>query len=233
MRAPSLQLLSALRVAEGHVSVCPIRRRALNIQSTIRSRPAGQIKKFALRAQNSSSTSARQSALGKSSDRGPASKEETQTDFSSLNVLGDTPPPTTSIDACLTDGFHLDNGLKIGGGSGCLLLAGEAFSWRPWATGEGAGGSDRSRMLNSKGQWAVDNEAWGVLDLVWPKPGRPLSVLLVQEWIQLGHVEPWEMRIQSLQTDSHLRSTDTGLGGLDISYLSRNEKAYQLSGNKG
>ena len=81
------------------------------------------------------------------------------------------PAPTTSIDACLSDGFHLDNGLKIGGGSGCLLVAGEAFSWRPWEA-FGSGSEERKRrMLNEKGQWDVQKEAWGVLDLVWPKPG--------------------------------------------------------------
>ena len=26
-------------------------------------------------------------------------------------------------------------------------------------------------MINKKGQWEVEKEAWGVLDLVWPKPG--------------------------------------------------------------
>ncbi|KAI9880826.1 MAG: hypothetical protein M1830_000262 [Pleopsidium flavum] len=79
------------------------------------------------------------------------------------------PAPTTSIDACLSDGFHLDSGLKIGGGSGCLLLAGEAFTWRPWEA-FGKGGEEKTKMLNGKGQWDVQKEAWGVLDLVWPKP---------------------------------------------------------------
>ena len=107
-----------------------------------------------------------------SSDRGPTSKEDTQTDFTSMNVLGNTPPPTTSIDACLSDGFHLDNGLKIGGGSGCLLVAGEAFSWRPWDAGTRESGEGKRRMINRKGQWNVEREAWGLLDVVWPKPGE-------------------------------------------------------------
>ncbi|KAI9821049.1 MAG: hypothetical protein M1827_003782 [Pycnora praestabilis] len=82
-----------------------------------------------------------------------------------MNVLGNTPAPTTSIDACLSDGFHLDNGLKITGGSGCLLIAGEAFSWKPWKAAGGSG-----KMLNKKGQWDVPKDVWGILDLVWPKP---------------------------------------------------------------
>ncbi len=99
--------------------------------------------------------------------RGPPSTETTQTDFGTMDVLGNTPPPTTAIDACLSDGFHLDNGVKIGGGSGCLLVGGEAFGWRPWeAMGDGGGG-----MVNQKGQWDVGDGAWGVLEVVWPRPG--------------------------------------------------------------
>lgn len=40
------------------------------------------------------------------------------------------------------------------------------------------------KLLNSKGQWEVDGEAWGVLDLVWPKPdlliiGTGPSIMLI------------------------------------------------------
>lgn len=107
----------------------------------------------------------------KSADRGPASQEDTQTDFGTMNVLGNTPAPTTAIDACLDDGFHLDNGLKISDGCGCILVSGEAFSWRPWEAGERTGGLQKRRMINQKGQWNVEKEAWGVLELMWPKPG--------------------------------------------------------------
>jgi NADH dehydrogenase [ubiquinone] 1 alpha subcomplex assembly factor 3 len=103
----------------------------------------------------------------KSRNRGPASTESTQTDFSKLDVLGGAPVPSTSVDACLRDGFKLNNGLTIAGGAGVLLVGGEAFSWRPWDAREKGG----SNLLNSKGQWEVANEAWGILELVWPKPG--------------------------------------------------------------
>ncbi|KAI4177262.1 MAG: hypothetical protein LQ346_007719 [Caloplaca aetnensis] len=105
------------------------------------------------------------------SNRGPVSKEDTQTDFSSLDVLGNTPAPTTAIDACLSHGFHLDNGVKIGGGSGCLLIAGEAFGWKPWeADGSGTPGKGQKSMINAKGQWQAGERAWGILEVVWPKP---------------------------------------------------------------
>ncbi|KAL8948118.1 MAG: hypothetical protein Q9222_005666 [Ikaeria aurantiellina] len=100
-------------------------------------------------------------------NRGPPSTEETQTDFGTMDVFSNTPPPTTAIDACLSDGFHLDNGVKIGGGSGCLLVGGEAFGWRPWDAGRGSG---MGRTVNKKGQWDVGDGAWGLLEVVWPKP---------------------------------------------------------------
>ncbi|MCJ1388508.1 hypothetical protein MMC18_001355 [Xylographa bjoerkii] len=168
MKAPSIQLLRALRAADCAQGSCTLPRRALSL-----SQSAGRPGRRALSQTihkahfSSSATFCGTPTAAKSTDRGPPSKEDTQTDFGSLDVLGNTPPPTTSIDACLTDGFHLDNGLKVGGGSGCFLVAGEAFSWRPW---EAAGSSNRRQMINAKGQWAVEREAWGILDLVWPKP---------------------------------------------------------------
>ncbi len=98
-------------------------------------------------------------------DRGPPSEEDTQTDFAKLDVLGGAPPPATAIDACLPDGFIIGNGLRISQGSGCLLVNGEVVEWRPWE------GHSRG-MLNEQGQWECDDAAWGVLSLVWPKPGE-------------------------------------------------------------
>jgi NADH dehydrogenase [ubiquinone] 1 alpha subcomplex assembly factor 3 len=78
--------------------------------------------------------------------------------------------PSTSIDACLWDGFHLNNGVKITQGAGVLLVGGEAFGWRPWDARKGKG-KEGKRLLNERGQWEVDDSAWGLLELVWPKPG--------------------------------------------------------------
>lgn len=120
----------------------------------------------------------------KTKDRGPPSKEDTQTDFNAMNVLGATPAPTTAVDACMNDGFALNSGLKVTG-SGVILFGGEVFQWRPWlregrkegTIGSGATGDDDKgvmstggKLQNSKGQWDVDRQAWGVLDLAWPKP---------------------------------------------------------------
>ena len=169
MKVPSIQLLRALRAADFAQHSCIIQQRALSASVGVAQPIRRELRQTIYKARLSSSAILRDtSPIAKSTDRGPPSKEDTQTDFGSLNVLGNTPPPATSIDACLTDGFHLDNGLKVSGGSGCFLVAGEAFSWRPW---EAAGSSNKEQMINAKGQWAVEREAWGILDLVWPKPG--------------------------------------------------------------
>lgn len=104
-------------------------------------------------------------------------------------MLGNMPAPSTSIDACLWDGFHLDSGVKITGGSGVLLVAGEAFNWRPWESGKG----DMS-LVNEKGQFDVEDEAWGLFSLVWPKPGEshtpPRSENILTSEIRFTHTWP-------------------------------------------
>lgn len=119
-----------------------------------------------------------------SRDRGPESKEDTQTDFNALNVLGNIPAPTTAIDACLDSGFHLNNGVKVSNGDGVLLVGGEAFVWRPWKAIEGAvdDNAARNSMLNAKGQFELDESVWGLLNLVWPKPGM---------FVLVGSLRPW------------------------------------------
>lgn len=111
-----------------------------------------------------------------SRDRGPVSEESTQTDFSNLDVLGGTPVPSTAIDACLWDGFHLNNGVKITNGAGVLLVNGEGFSWKPWNANR-LEGEENKRLANDKGLWEVGDESWGVLSMVWPKPGELLRGL--------------------------------------------------------
>ncbi|KAJ5808615.1 hypothetical protein N7474_009884 [Penicillium riverlandense] len=108
-----------------------------------------------------------------SHDRGPESKEDTQTDFAALNVLGNIPAPTTAIDACLDSGFHLNSGVKITGGDALLLVGGEAFAWRPWKAFEEMETKTKdakAAMINAKGQFEVDEQVWGLLSMVWPRP---------------------------------------------------------------
>lgn len=136
--------------------------------------PTFSAQRAAIRSIHSSSAHFLQSKPPKSHDRGPKSDEDTQTDFSALDVLRNTAAPATSIDACTSDGFALSNQMRISG-SGLLLVGGEAFRWRPWL-GQGTEGPEdgdamTGRLLNAKKQWEVQEGAWGVLSLVWPKPG--------------------------------------------------------------
>ncbi|KAF2848592.1 hypothetical protein T440DRAFT_401245 [Plenodomus tracheiphilus IPT5] len=102
-------------------------------------------------------------------DRGPKSDEDTQTDFSALDVLRNTAAPATSIDACTPDGFALNNQMRVSG-CGLFLIGGEAFRWRPWLRKGQPADVLQGRLLNSKQQWQVPESAWGVLELVYPKP---------------------------------------------------------------
>lgn len=159
IHTPGIAALSALRST-------PFVRTSVRSRLASRhyvSRPSQNTRPFSA----SSSIRDPPSNLPATNDRGPKSTEDTVTDFGIMDVLSSTPAPTTAIDACLSDGFHFDNGLKISGGSGCLLVGGEAFSWRPWEAG-----GNRESLLNAKGQWEVGEDGWGLLNLVWPKPGQ-------------------------------------------------------------
>ncbi|TGO46976.1 hypothetical protein BOTNAR_0553g00040 [Botryotinia narcissicola] len=141
------------------------------------SKPSTPIKPTSVRTSSPSSRS--HSHPPATHDRGPPSSETTQTDFSVLDVLGNTPMPSTSIDACLSDGFHLNSGVKVGGdgifkggkwrgGAGVLLVGGEAFGWKPWVGGAKEG--EELELVNKKGQFECGDEAWGILGCVWPRP---------------------------------------------------------------
>ncbi|KAJ9192998.1 hypothetical protein DTO164E3_8096 [Paecilomyces variotii] len=181
MQPPSPQLLRALRasISTGAAATCSrtASHAALRISIASPVNPAYRSLGASIPRRYNSNTARRpsrivpraQPAKPQNRDRGPPSNEETQTDFGALNVLGNIPAPSTAIDACLDDGFHLDNGVKITGGDGVLLVGGEAFSWRPWE-GYDKGDDKKGLMLNAKGQFEVPEEAWGLLSLVWPRP---------------------------------------------------------------
>lgn len=88
------------------------------------------------------------------------------TDFDKLDVLGNVPVPSNSVDICMGRGFQFNSGAKIADGSGAIVVGGEAFTWRPWVARGG-----EKRLLNQKGQWEVPNETLGLFELLWPRPG--------------------------------------------------------------
>jgi NADH dehydrogenase [ubiquinone] 1 alpha subcomplex assembly factor 3 len=102
-----------------------------------------------------------------SRDRGPPSQESTQTDFGALDVLGNVPPPASTIGLCLPYGFELANGVRVDN-AGMLLLSGEVFRWTPWWAGRG---KPPRKLFNGRGQWEVEKDTLGLLDLMWPRPG--------------------------------------------------------------
>lgn len=195
MHPPSPQLLRALRasISTGAATTCS----RTTAHTALRTSPASPLNPAyrslgASIARRYNSNTARrpsrivaraQPAKPQNRDRGPPSNEETQTDFGALNVFGNIPAPSTAIDACLDDGFHLDNGVKITGGDGVLLVGGEAFSWRPWE-GYDKGDDKKGLMLNPKGQFEVPEEAWGLFSLVWPRPGM-FGLLLIADCLLL------------------------------------------------
>ncbi|KAI9924788.1 hypothetical protein ASPWEDRAFT_40642 [Aspergillus wentii DTO 134E9] len=175
MHTPSPQLLRALRTSISTTSTATLRGslRTSTPISRITSPCAAISNTLPSRRHNTTSVSRptrmiprSHSAKPTSHDRGPTSNESTQTDFAALNVLGSVPPPTTAIEATLDDGFHLDNGLRVEGGDGLLLVGGEAFAWRPWEVTAGG----KMGMVNKKGQFEVDEQVWGLLNAVWPRP---------------------------------------------------------------
>lgn len=108
-------------------------------------------------------TSGRQLRTRRGHNNEPVPEGPPTTDFSRMDMLSQAPAPSTSVDICSSDGFKLNSGVSIDDGKGVVLLGGEAFEWQPW-------GPDL-RLINAKGQWEVPEGAFGMFDLVWPRPG--------------------------------------------------------------
>ena len=118
----------------------------------------------------------------KTHDRGPQSTEDTQTDFSKMDIFNTsaTPTPATSIDACTGDGFHLNNGVKTTGGKGVLLVGGECFLLDFWRSAPpskssspsapSSSSSSKSPLLSSRGNLELPPSSLTLLSLLHPKP---------------------------------------------------------------
>lgn len=84
--------------------------------------------------------------------------------FPSLDVLGSIPPPPSAVEATFADGFLLNNGMEVR--DGVILLNSEVFRWMPVQKG----GLEESKAKTG-GVLELAEEAWGLLDVVYPKPG--------------------------------------------------------------
>lgn len=127
-----------------------------------------------------------------SPDRGPESTEDTQTDFDTLDVLADAAAPAAAIDATLDTGFDLSNGVRIRNGDALLLVGGEPFAWRPWKAVKGAANDQAAKaaMVNAKGQFELPEEVWGLLSVVWPRPGMWQSFNYSKVLVTWSHGSP-------------------------------------------
>jgi len=94
--------------------------------------------------------------------------------FSELDVLSGLPIPASAVDSVFDDGFLLNNGQEIHGDS-VFLLNNDVFRWKALlpGTGDGVTGELEEATARAKraGVLELNDEVWGVLDVVYPKPG--------------------------------------------------------------
>ncbi|KIX04469.1 uncharacterized protein Z518_05337 [Rhinocladiella mackenziei CBS 650.93] len=210
MRAPSTDLLRVLRLTvdrptERPVPLCTAARRlAASRTLTFSSRSLTTSSKPNVSSPSASPTRSRPSnpRAPTTYDRGPASQEETQTDFSKMDILSNAGAvtPATAIDACYPDGFQLNNGIHTSRGVGVLLLDGETFLWTPWTSSSSTtktkagdantniGGTEGlpgfKSLLDARSSLTIPPSSLGILAMVYPKPdllivgtGRALCML--------------------------------------------------------
>lgn len=207
MKAPTPQLLRALRTAintvphstpspfslRGATCLNPLRNATYNFSNSNTTSPTRPFS--TTRSHNSASPSkirTHNPYAPTHKDRGPQSNEDTQTDFGALDVFdtSNTPIPATSIDACTSSGFHLNNGVKTAGFNGLLLTGGEAFTWAPWEnstppTTLGEFLDTRRGILN------LPVETLGLLEVVHPKPDLLIIGTGGRLWMLGKEVRSW------------------------------------------
>jgi len=125
-----------------------------------------------------------------------------------MDVLGNIPAPATSIDACTSDGFHLDNGVKTEGGRGIVLVGGEAFNWEPWwmlPESQNSGSAQQSRigdMLDAKrGILNIPPQSLGLLELLHPKPDLLIFGTGARLWMLSQECRKYVMEVLGCRID--------------------------------
>lgn len=198
MKAPTPQLLRALREAiRTPPTLSPLVRTPCPQNLGGPARPLARLSRSLTTTPRRSSQSpskvrTRNPYAPTHSDRGPASSEDTQTDFGALDMFrtSNVPAPATSIDACTSEGFHLNNGIKTEGYNGLLLVGGEAFTWAPWR------GFSPEKTLTDlldarRGLLHLPVEGLGALDLVHPKPDLLIVGTGGRLWMLGREVKEW------------------------------------------
>ena len=100
----------------------------------------------------------------------PASTSTSAPGLSGLDLYNDLPNPINSIEALYDTHFLLTSGTRTAPGSGVFLLNDSVFSWTPAVTCK-------------NGIVGFGRGAWGVLEVVWPKPGLSYPSFLEQSFL--------------------------------------------------
>lgn len=112
--------------------------------------------------------------------------------FSELDVLSGLPIPASAVDSVFDDGFLLNNGQEIHG-DGVFLLNNDVFRWRALIQGSGDGVMGELEGATTKarrtGVLELNDEVWGVLDVVYPRPGTFLRLGKKREFVLLTRHE--------------------------------------------
>ncbi|KAF3168146.1 hypothetical protein TWF225_008733 [Orbilia oligospora] len=115
--------------------------------------------------------------------------------FTDMNVLSGVPPPASAIECVYEDGFLLNNGMRFSGKDGIIIVHNEAFNW----LSHGA-----ARVRN--GVLELDEDLWGVLDVVAPKPellilGTGARSIPISPRVK-NHLHLLGIRIDSMDTNN-------------------------------
>lgn len=88
-------------------------------------------------------------------------------------MYSDLPEPASAVETIYNDGFLFTSGASFHDGSGAFMVHNEAFKWRPAEVG-----SEIEAKALKTGVLELAEEAWGMLDVVHPKPGGFFLLLL-------------------------------------------------------
>lgn len=126
-----------------------------------------------------------------------------------MDIYANTPTPATSVDACTTDGFHLDNGVKITGYAGLLVTGGEAWSWKPWlalsppqSQTQSTPSSQISLLLEPRrGILTIPKQSLGLLALLHPKPDLLFIGTGSKLWMLAPETKKYLMEVLGIRVD--------------------------------
>lgn len=97
----------------------------------------------------------------------PPNTEKGTTTWGNLDLLGGLAAPVFGIESAFDDGFAFSSGVKVEDGSGVFLWQNQCFKWRPAEKGSEV----EARALKT-GVLELEDDVWGMLDVLYPKPGK-------------------------------------------------------------